>query len=42
VRFIGVDNTIEVWSRQAAEALLSEPDTLADNLEEMMNRETNP
>ena len=42
VRFIGVDNTIEVWSRQAAETLLSEPDTLADNLEEMMNRETNP
>jgi len=42
VRFIGVDNTIEIWSRQAADALLSEPETLADNLEMMMNgpRET--
>ncbi len=39
VRFIGVDNTIEVWSRQAAEALLNEPDILADNLEQMMKDE---
>lgn len=39
VRFIGVDDTIEIWERQAAEALLKEPDTLADNLEEMMNRQ---
>lgn len=38
VRFIGVDNTIEIWNRQAAEALLSEPDTLADALEGMMNK----
>ncbi|MBQ7179964.1 MAG: division/cell wall cluster transcriptional repressor MraZ [Bacteroidaceae bacterium] len=38
VRFIGVDNTIEIWSRQAAEALLSEPDTLADALEGMMKK----
>ena len=37
VRFIGVDNTIEIWSRQAADALLNEPDTLADSLERMMN-----
>lgn len=36
VRFIGVDNTIEIWSRQAAEALLSEPEELADSLEMMM------
>lgn len=36
VRFIGVDNTIEIWSRQAADALLNEPDTLADALEDMM------
>ena len=36
VRFIGVDNIIEVWSRQAAEALLSEPEELAGALEEMM------
>ena len=39
VRFIGVDDTIEIWERQAADALLKEPDTLADNLEEMMNRQ---
>ena len=37
VRFIGVDNTIEVWNRQDAEALLSQPEALADCLEEMMN-----
>lgn len=40
VRFIGVDNTIEIWNRQAAEALLNEPDTLADALEGMMNDES--
>lgn len=37
VRFIGVDNTIEVWNKQDAEALLSQPEELADCLEEMMN-----
>ena len=37
VRFIGMDNTIEVWNKQDAEALLSQPETLADCLEEMMN-----
>ena len=36
VRFIGVDNTIEVWNRQDAETILSQPDALADSLEEMM------
>ena len=36
VRFIGVDNTIEIWSRQAAETLLSEPDDFASSLEAMM------
>ena len=36
VRFIGVDNTIEIWSRQAAEALLSDPEEVANVLEEMM------
>jgi len=36
VRFIGVDDTIEVWNRQDAEALLSQPEALADCLEEMM------
>ena len=37
VRFIGVDNTIEVWNKQDAEALLGQPEALADCLEEMMN-----
>lgn len=37
VRFIGVDDTIEIWNRKAAEQLTSEPDSLADSLEQMMN-----
>lgn len=37
VRFIGIDNTIEIWNRQDAEAILSQPEALADTLEEMMN-----
>lgn len=37
VRFIGVDNTIEVWSKEAAEHLLDEPDKLGDDLEKMMS-----
>jgi len=36
VRFIGVDNTIEIWSKPAAEGLLSDPDRVANILEEMM------
>ena len=36
VRFIGVDDTIEIWSKQAAEDLLSDPDKVANILEEMM------
>ena len=36
VRFIGVDDTIEIWNRQAAEALSAEPESLADSLEQMM------
>jgi MraZ protein len=40
VRFIGVDNTIEIWNRQAADALLNEPDTLADTLEGMMSEDS--
>ena len=36
VRFIGVDDTIEIWNRQAADALSESPDTLADSLELMM------
>lgn len=35
-RFIGVDNTIEIWNPQAADALLSNPDEFADNLESLM------
>ncbi|MBO5660812.1 MAG: cell division/cell wall cluster transcriptional repressor MraZ [Bacteroidaceae bacterium] len=38
VRFIGVDNTIEIWSRKAADSLKENPGTLADCLELMMNR----
>ncbi len=37
VRFIGMDNTIEIWSKQAAEALLNDTDTLGDTLDAMMN-----
>ena len=37
VRFIGMDNTIEIWNRQDAEALRNQPDELADSLEKMMN-----
>ena len=36
VRFIGVDNTIEVWSRQTADALLENPEEVADIIEKMM------
>lgn len=37
VRFIGIDNTIEIWNRQDAEELLNQPETLGNILEEMMN-----
>ncbi len=37
VRFIGMDNTIEIWSKQAAEALLCDAGTLGDALDAMMN-----
>ena len=40
VRFIGVDNTIEIWSRQAADSLLDNPAEAADLLEEMMREKT--
>ena len=36
VRFIGVDNTIEVWSRQTADTLLENPEEVADIIEKMM------
>ena len=37
VRFIGVDDTIELWSKSAAEDLLSDPEKVGSILEEMMN-----
>ncbi len=40
VRFIGVDNTIEIWSRQEADSLLDNSENLADMLEEMMSPKT--
>lgn len=36
VRFIGMDNTIEIWNRQSAEDMMANPDEFADSLEEMM------
>lgn len=37
VRFIGVDDTIEIWNRQTAIDLLSRTDELAQSLENLMN-----
>ncbi len=37
VRFIGMDDSIEIWSRQEAEELLNNSDALAESLEEIMN-----
>lgn len=37
VRFIGMDNSIEIWSRQKAEDLQNNSETLADSLESIMN-----
>lgn len=42
VRFIGVDDTIEIWSRQAAEALLSDPSEVGVILENMMRPLNSP
>lgn len=36
VRFIGMDNTIEIWNRQSAEDMLTNEDEFANSLEEMM------
>lgn len=36
VRFIGMDNTIEIWNRKTAEDMLSQQDDFADSLESMM------
>lgn len=37
VRFIGMDNTIEIWNRQAAEEMLSSTEEFADSIENMMS-----
>lgn len=37
VRFIGMDNTIEIWNRQAADSLLNDEESFADSIEGMMN-----
>ena len=39
VRFIGVDDTIEVWSKQAAEALLGNVEEVGNVLENMMRQQ---
>ncbi|MBQ1973865.1 MAG: division/cell wall cluster transcriptional repressor MraZ [Paraprevotella sp.] len=39
VRFIGVDNTIEVWALDAAQRMLAENETLGDDLEAFMNEQ---
>lgn len=36
VRFIGMDNTIEIWNRQSADNLLNDEESFADSLESMM------
>lgn len=37
VRFIGMDDTIEIWNRQAADEMLKKREELADSIEELMN-----
>lgn len=39
VRFIGMDDSIEIWNRQKVENLLDTPDCLAESLELLMNNE---
>lgn len=41
VRFIGMDDSIEIWNRQQAEDILNNPDALAGSLERLMNSESN-
>ncbi|MCR5140339.1 MAG: division/cell wall cluster transcriptional repressor MraZ [Bacteroidaceae bacterium] len=36
VRFIGMDDTIELWTKETADALLDNPATLGENLEALM------
>lgn len=37
VRFIGVDDTIEIWAKEAADRLLEQENDLGDSLEQLMN-----
>lgn len=37
VRFIGMDNSIEIWNRQKAECLLNNTESLSESLEILMN-----
>ena len=36
IRFLGVDNTIEVWSKEKLEKPLVEPDEFSSKIEELM------
>ncbi len=36
VRFIGMDDTIELWTKETADALLDNPAALGENLEALM------
>ena len=37
VRFIGMDDTIELWAKETADALLDNPTSLGENLEALMD-----
>jgi Uncharacterized protein conserved in bacteria len=37
VRFIGMDDTIELWAKETADALLDNPTSLGENLEAFMD-----
>lgn len=37
VRFIGMDDTIEIWAKEAADHLSDQDNNLGDNLEQLMN-----
>ena len=36
IRFLGVDNTIEVWSKEKLEKPLVEPEEFSSKIEELM------
>lgn len=42
VRFIGVDNTIEIWAKDALEETLLPAEDFGAMLEQLMNKEINP